>query len=253
MKTILLFAVFVCGVLCTDGPALAGSRSSARYAVPADVSDAAGQRASSASYTQDGSVGGIGGISSVSSPAETSKGGYIGQLYEITGLMLAASPTNVYSGSNSQLSAVAQVDDASKLALAGNQVVWSIVSGPIASIDTNGVLTAGIVSQNTAATAGGSALGQFGTVQLTVLVVGGGTPSSPKITHCSLSGTNIVISGNNGVTNGTYHVLTSTNVALPLTNWASLSTNTFDASGNFSFSNGVAGGPPRQFYILSVP
>ncbi len=42
-----------------------------------------------------------------------------------------------------------------------------------------------------------------------------------------------------GTNNGPYYVLSSTNVALPLSNWTRLQTNSFDANGNFSFTNTI--------------
>ena len=68
----------------------AGPRSSTDYAIPTDTTDAAGKRATSANYTHDGSAGGLVGVSTVGAPVETVKSGYIGQLYEVTGLTLTA-------------------------------------------------------------------------------------------------------------------------------------------------------------------
>jgi hypothetical protein len=73
----------------------AGPRSSTNYSIPTDTTDAGGKRATSASYTHDGSVGGVVGISTVATPAETAKNGYLGQLTEVTALQLAAAPTRV--------------------------------------------------------------------------------------------------------------------------------------------------------------
>jgi hypothetical protein len=47
----------------------------------------------------------------------------------------------------------------------------------------------------------------------------------------------LLFGGSNGTANGTYYVLTSTNVTMPLANWLPLTTNQFDAAGNFVFSN----------------
>jgi hypothetical protein len=48
-------------------------------------------------------------------------------------------------------------------------------------------------------------------------------------------------------------VLASTNVALPLASWTTIATNSFDASGNFSFTNGVNPALPKQFFIIRLP
>ena len=84
----------------------------APYGVPASTLDAGGARATSASYSQSGSVGGIAGVSTAAAPAETAKQGYIGQLYEVAGLQLAASPTTVNEATNRQLAAAQTLDDA---------------------------------------------------------------------------------------------------------------------------------------------
>ena len=72
----------------------------------------------------------------------------------------------------------------------------------------------------------------------------------PFIGGIILTSGNIVISGN-GVPNGNYVVLATTNVALPLIQWTPIATNTFDGSGNFSFTNPVDPNSLQRFYILS--
>ena len=83
----------------------AGPRTSANYNVPTDTTDAGGKRATSAAYTNDGSVGGVVGISTVAAPAETAKHGCIGQLYDVTGLTLTAATLNVNEIATDQLAA----------------------------------------------------------------------------------------------------------------------------------------------------
>ena len=77
--------------------------------------------------------------------------------------------------------------------------------------------------------------------------------SQPVIGNTRVSGGNLIFSGTGGTTNGTFYVLTSTNVATPLANWTPLSTNAFDSSGNFSVTNTINPGNPRQFYLLKTP
>ena len=43
------------------------------------------------------------------------------------------------------------------------------------------------------------------------------------------------------------------NGALPVINWTPTQTNSFDASGNFSFTNAISPAVPRLFYLLRVP
>jgi fibronectin-binding autotransporter adhesin len=83
-------------------------------------------------------------------------------------------------------------------------------------------------------------------------VVSSQPPPPPQITSVSLSGTNLVISGTNGMAGEPYNLLTTTNLTLPLSQWTVLPTNTF-SSGNFSITNPVDPGTPRNFYILRTP
>lgn len=149
-------------------PTHAGPRTSASYSLATDTADAGGTRATSASYTNDGSAGGVVGVSTVASPAETAKHGYIGQLTEVTALQLAASPTTVNEGATRQLSAAQLLDDLTTNAVPANSIAWSIVSGPL-SINANGLATAATVYQNTAATAQGVYAGNTGSLVLTVV------------------------------------------------------------------------------------
>ena len=155
-------------IACTLTHAHAGPRTSANYSVATDSVDAGGSRTTSIAYTNNGSLGGITGISTAA-PAETARHGYIGQLYEVTGLALAATPTTVDEGNTRQLSASQLLDDATTVAVNASSVAWSVANGPLASINAAGLATAGIVYQNTAAGAQGSYAGNTGTLPLTVL------------------------------------------------------------------------------------
>lgn len=66
------------------------------------------------------------------------------------------------------------------------------------------------------------------------------------------SGTNIIVTGTNGPPNGTYSVLTSTNRDKPVANWMRGPTNTFDAYGNFIFTNPWVKNSPIYLYMLQV-
>jgi hypothetical protein len=152
-------------------PLQAGPRTSANYTVITDTLDDGGKRTTSTNYTNDGSIGGIAGISTVAAPAETAKSGYIGQLYEITGLVLDATPTTLNEGGTRQLSAAQLLDDSTTLAVNASSVAWSVLSGPLTSINASGLAAAGIVYQNTGATAQGIHAGNTSTLNLTVLNV----------------------------------------------------------------------------------
>lgn len=145
----------------------AGPRTSTDYSIPTDSTDSGGQRASSAAYTNDGSVGGITGISTVG--AAVAKHGYLGQLTEVTALQLAATPTTLDETATRQISAAQLLDDDSLNLLAATDVTWSVASGPLTGINASGLATADVVYADTAATAQGDYAGASGTLELTVL------------------------------------------------------------------------------------
>ena len=150
-------------------PAQAGTRSSANYQVPADTLDDGGRITVSAAYRNTGSVGGIGGVSTAPAPITTAKHSYIGQLYDPTNIVLAASPSPVNEGAAAQLGATVGMDDGTRLIPTPASVLWNVVAGPIASISPAGLATAAAVYQNTTATVGGRYLGRSN--GLDVLVV----------------------------------------------------------------------------------
>jgi len=67
------------------------------------------------------------------------------------------------------------------------------------------------------------------------------------------NGSNLVFSGANGVPAATYYVLSSTNIALPAAQWTVTATNSFDANGNFNFTNTADPNAPQTFYRLRMP
>ncbi|MCF7733881.1 MAG: hypothetical protein K9N23_19495 [Akkermansiaceae bacterium] len=150
-------------------PLHAGPSTSTNYSVTPATVDSGGGRSGSSNYTMDGSLGGIAGVSSAGTPLEVLKSGYVGQLYEVTALQLAAAPTTVDEEGSRQLSALATLDDATSLALDAGAVAWSVVAGPLAGIDAGGLATADKVYQDTPATAQGIWSGLTGTLGLTVL------------------------------------------------------------------------------------
>ena len=156
-------------LLLLTSAAHAGPRSSTSYSVPTDSADSGGSRATSTSYTSDGSLGGITGIATVAAPAETAKSGYIGQLYEVTGLQLASSPLTINETGTRQLGGSQLLDDGSTLAVPAASITWTVQSGPITGISSGGLATAGTVGQDSAAVVQGSYLGLNGTLGLTVL------------------------------------------------------------------------------------
>jgi hypothetical protein len=61
-----------------------------------------------------------------------------------------------------------------------------------------------------------------------------------------------VNSGSGGPTNGTYYLLSSTNLTSPLTGWTRLSTNQFDANGNFNITNSLNKNFRQDFFRLQI-
>jgi hypothetical protein len=89
----------------------------------------------------------------------------------------------------------------------------------------------------------------YGSTNFT-LVAGSG---SPQFGTVNLSGTNLIFSGIGGSPGSNYVVLVSTNLTIPLTNWLALTTNTFDGSGQFRYTNPVSPVKPQQFFIFRLP
>ena len=162
---LLIWALLGAGSLVVQ----AATRTSANYLLATETSDAGGQRTASASYVNDGSVGGIGGISTVVTPAEVAKHGYVGQLYDPASVLLSMVNTNVNEGTTANVYARGVFDDATLLPLAGTAVAWSSVSGPIAGINANGLLTTSMVYQDTPATVRGIWQGRTGLQNLQVI------------------------------------------------------------------------------------
>ena len=82
------------------------------------------------------------------------------------------------------------------------------------------------------------------------LVLTSSAPSVPHFNTISISGGNLTFAGTNGTPNGTFYVLSSTNVALPLSSWTPISTNNFDANGNYNVVLPITTSLVKQFYAL---
>lgn len=145
----------------------AAPRASADYTLAPESVGGAGGRASSADYTVDHAIGGPGGA--VASADLALRGGYAGQLYEVASLAVSASPTTVGEGASRQLAVQSVLDDDSLLSLAPEDVAWSVVSGPLTGIDAAGLATAGLVYEDTPATARATHGATMGDLSLTVL------------------------------------------------------------------------------------
>lgn len=101
-----------------------------------------------------------------SSPTSTLLSGTAGQLYDTIGLLANASTSTVNETSTCQLSAISTNDDGTYTDLA---VTWILIYGPIETIDSNGLASAGTVYQDSPTLIAASSSGFTGTVSLTVL------------------------------------------------------------------------------------
>jgi hypothetical protein len=169
MKTIFLPGCVFMAALLT---ASAGSRNSANYSIPADVTDSGGRRTTTAAYSNDGSVGGIAGLSTVVAPARTAKQGYPGQLLDVTNIVISANPTSINENSTRQLAARLSYDDGTVVPLAAASVGWGVVSGPLSGVNASGVASATNVYQDTPATVFGTTSGRSNTLGLLVINTG---------------------------------------------------------------------------------
>jgi fibronectin-binding autotransporter adhesin len=79
------------------------------------------------------------------------------------------------------------------------------------------------------------------------------TTNPPVLANAHTSGGNFIFNGNGGTPGWDYYMLTSTNLTLPVGNWTRLTTNVFDGSGNFSFTNAINANASQTFYRLQVP
>ena len=156
-------------IVTMNAVALDGVRSSSHYNVRTDNLDAGGQHSTSANYGMDDSLADIGGISSAVSPAETMKQGYIGQLYEVTSMVVTAIPAIVSESGNSQLGATVVLDDSTILIMTGSNVNWNSSGFPLASISAGGLLTPSAVYTDTASVVHGYYLGASNVVGVVVL------------------------------------------------------------------------------------
>ena len=163
------YLLCTCALGLLGGTALAGSRSGGTYAIAADSVDGGGQPSTSVLYRIDGSIGGIGGISSNAAQFETLKGGYPGQLTEVTNVAVIATPATVNEGSVLQFSGLVGLDDATVSALEGSNILWAAPCFPIASITPAGTATAAIVWSNTCGSVTGAYRGVTGSGWVLVL------------------------------------------------------------------------------------
>jgi len=80
---------------------------------------------------------------------------------------------------------------------------------------------------------------------------GGDSPASALlITNTIMSGSQLVLEGSGGSPHGSYAVLSSVSGTLAMSNWSVLTTNAFDAKGNFAVTNPPAPAEVQRFFRL---
>ena len=138
----------------------ADPRTSANYGLSPETVDAGGARTTAGVYANDGSVGLIVGVGNVPAAFESARLGYAAQLYEQVGFAVtsgvfrasvAQAPASVNEGGTVQLGAVRLLDDSSAIPVDPSSIAWTIQSGPLISINANGVATAATVYQDSPA------------------------------------------------------------------------------------------------------
>jgi hypothetical protein len=77
--------------------------------------------------------------------------------------------------------------------------------------------------------------------------------TTPVIVQVSISSAGFSLAGTGGVANANYYLLGTTNLATPVANWTRVTTNPFDASGNFLLTNSFSTNAPQYFYRLQLP
>ena len=160
---------FAALVLATFTVKASAQSASADYSISTQSIDAGGTTLSSTSYSINASVNDSGSMASAVVSGCVAKGGYAGQLYDVVGLLVSASSMSVNEGTSLQLGAAQLLDDSTCLILSSTAPVWSVISGPVVSISTSGLATAGLVYQNCPANVGAAFLGMSGTLSLTII------------------------------------------------------------------------------------
>lgn len=146
----------------------AGQSSSANYSITADSINSGGQIANAGSYSNFATVGLLSGTANSVSYAE--RNGAAGAQPSAVGLRVSSASSVVDTGSSIQLSAATLMDDSTATFVPASSVGWSVASGPVAAIDSNGLATAATgIYEDAGATVQGTYAGFTGSLRLTVV------------------------------------------------------------------------------------
>jgi autotransporter-associated beta strand protein len=238
--------------LVGNGSIFASTNISLAASATLDVSARSDQTLALASgQTLQGS-GIVDGNLTVASGAVVSPGGMgaIGTLTVTNAVVLSGALEMELSGATSD-----QISGAASIAYGGALNV-AVLSGTLAAGDNFKLFGAnsysGSFSAIVPATPGPGLT--WDTSQLTVNgTLGVASASLPSFGFITLSQGKLVFSGSNGVANQTFYVLATTNLALASSNWMTISTNSFDGSGNFTFTNALGTNTAEEFFELKTP
>jgi hypothetical protein len=151
------------------------------------------------------------------------------------------------SGTNDLISAVGSISFSGALNLI------NINGSPLAIGDSFKIFSAASYSGGFASmTSPGAGLAWDTTHLLSngTIIVIASSGSGPVVGSSKIINGSLVLTGSGGVPNGTYYILSSTNLTTPLASWVSVSTNMYDASGNFNVTNALTPGVPQNFYRI---
>lgn len=129
-------------------------RTSAAYAIEAETMDSGGQRTASVDgvYGNDGSAGGLVGMSGV--PGEMSRGGFLGQVYELLGYGLLVSDFYPPEEGSTQIIPVRTADDGTNVPIPTTGFRFVPLEGPIPGISETGLVETTSIYENTPAVVG---------------------------------------------------------------------------------------------------
>jgi autotransporter-associated beta strand protein len=229
-----------------------------------DVSGRSDQTLTLASTQTLGGIGGINGSLVVSSGAVISPAGSntvqtmdgpvtfanpVGTIAATSGITLNGTTVIKLDGSGTN----DMIQAGANITYGGTLNLQNISGSPLAAGNSFQIFSAANYSGSFASiTPGTPGAGlAWDTSQLGSGIVSVITQASPlRIGQVFVSGGSLIFSGSGGTTNGTFYVLTSTNITTPLADWVPLSTNMYDGSGNFSFTNSIYSSDPHRFYII---